>query len=243
MDAKRSVKRQVYIIPENYIDESRAINGMFKTRNLIEAVILACFAMLISLRLPTSEITTKITLAVIFGVPAFILGVTGIGGDPLSVAIATFFRWARDKGVMLYDSKPRILTQTPLNKMMNRTLPKDQLLELYGRYKKSRLEKHLLQDYVEGENFVFEPDKTNYREYITLETPTVVEETEDDIFILEPGDSNFAPVLNIPEPRLFNTEQDLSHLDYTTEPELLIDDAGNAYLMASVAEFEEIILQ
>lgn len=122
MASDQPSRRKTYIIPDNFIDEGRIINGMFRTRYFVEAVILAVFAAMFALLIPVEKVTNKITLVVFIAGPFFALGITGISGDPLSVAAKNVFHWVKTRSLMLYDSNPRALVTTPLDKMMNQTL-------------------------------------------------------------------------------------------------------------------------
>lgn len=80
-------KPKVYDIPENFIDESRIVNGMFETRKFIEGVIMALIVLPIGLAIPASDFNTKIMIVTSVCGPLFLLGNAGFNGDPISTTL------------------------------------------------------------------------------------------------------------------------------------------------------------
>lgn len=50
----------VYNIPENFIDESRIIKGIFKTRNFIEGALIALFVAAFAWFIPIENVNIRI---------------------------------------------------------------------------------------------------------------------------------------------------------------------------------------
>ena len=85
-------KRNIYIIPPNFAQEGTILSGRVRTRNALEAIILALLLgqMILSLNL---SIKGKIYAGVIVLIPAVIFGIVGIQGDSLTSFVALFFRY------------------------------------------------------------------------------------------------------------------------------------------------------
>lgn len=150
---------KVYIIPENFIDESRIMKGMFRTRNFIEGVILAVVTGLIAWIIPLPELTHKIMLTIAFAGPFFLIGCTGFNGDPLSTTIMNARKWKKEGTIMLYNSSIKPLKKAPLEAMLEKELPKDKLINIVESVKESQNKKTEDTDYIEGKNFEFMEDK------------------------------------------------------------------------------------
>lgn len=225
MATEQPSRRKTYIIPDNFIDEGRIINGMFRTRYFVEAVILAVIAAMFALLIPVEKVTNKITLVVFIAGPFFALGITGISGDPLSVAAKNVVHWIQTRSLMLYDSNPRALVTTPLDKMMNQTLTKDQILEYIERSRQQRLEKRAQEQLIEDENFRFAADKDYAREYVDpnqvdqeIELIIIDDEEEDLDLVIDPTRSmgRFVSVPNLDTHEVEDAWDDLDFLDETT---------------------------
>ena len=90
-----------YLIPDNFIDESRIVNGMFKTRNFAEGVIMALAVALLANMIPTQSFETKVSVLVFFCTPFFLLGIQGINGDTVSTFLRNALSWGKTKGIMI----------------------------------------------------------------------------------------------------------------------------------------------
>ncbi len=92
---------QDYYIPVNFTDAGK-LAGLFPIRNAIEAIILAapvvfcCFAFL------PSDLTTKIMVSMIIGVPLGGFALIGAQDDCLSRFLRTWWRWRRRRGILTY---------------------------------------------------------------------------------------------------------------------------------------------
>lgn len=132
----------IYVIPDNFLDESRILGGMFKTKNFIEGVLLfAVSAFLISL-IPGLTGYTKIVTIISVSSPLLCLGIIGINGDTLFFFLKTAAYWRQNKKIMLYNGHVKeIYIDAPTKKKSKRQ-----------KNKQSALEDEPL---VEGVNFVF----------------------------------------------------------------------------------------
>lgn len=208
MAKDQPTRQKAYIIPDNFIDEPRIINGMFRTRYFIEGAVLALFAAALALLIPISSWTIRLTVIIFCAAPFFVLGVAGISGDPVSVAVSNVTRWFKTKTVMLYDPKPRALIASPLDVMMSQPVARDQILDYIEKMRQSRLEKRLQQQYIEGETFRFVMDRDYARKYVdTTKSQGDFEENyydiafdmDDDDFVVELDTSETFNVPTIPE--------------------------------------------
>jgi len=89
-------ERDTYVIPPNFIDSGTLLGGMFKTRNVMEAGILAAVIGLPVLSLPLS-LTTRIIILCLTSLPLVLVALIGIGGGSLSEFILQFFSFLRNR--------------------------------------------------------------------------------------------------------------------------------------------------
>lgn len=127
---------RVYNIPNNYLDEGRILNGMFKTRGFIEGLILAVLVGIWPILFYQGELQTKITIVAICALPPFFLGVNGFNGDPLSVSVLNFISWVRSDKVYLYNSNTRALKDNVIDVRDKTVTPADMLLDKIDAFKK-----------------------------------------------------------------------------------------------------------
>ena len=63
---------KTYQIPENFVDDSRIIKGMFRTKNFIEAVIMVLIALIPAMLIPVQTISQRITAVILICGPFFV---------------------------------------------------------------------------------------------------------------------------------------------------------------------------
>lgn len=132
MSGREDVALNTFVIPSNFGDTGRCINGLFRTRNLIEAVILALPALILITNAEGINIDQKIILIILIAGSLFAIGVHGIAGDSLTEYLQNIFIFLRAKRVAKYN--PRIKFEaTPgyLTKELSE-LPRDKILRLIG---------------------------------------------------------------------------------------------------------------
>ncbi len=151
--------RQIYSIPENFIDESRIIKGMFRTRNFIEGVLMAAVVALVSFAIPAADTNTRIFIVISCAGPFFLIGNAGFNGDPISTTLINAKKWLQDRGVMLYNYKVRALIKSPLQAMYDREEMRDRVVDFVDNMKEKQRERNAQTQYIEGETFVFAEDK------------------------------------------------------------------------------------
>lgn len=155
-----------YHIPMNFIDESRVVNGMFKTRNFVEGCILAALVALPAWAGIHAPFEIKISLVVGLALPFFLVGISGINGDPLSTFVKNAVAWSRSRGTMLYNYETRALAQAPIKTMMEQEAVSDKILDFVEAMREKKAKKRNENPLVEGEDFVFAEDKSLAGNYL-----------------------------------------------------------------------------
>lgn len=158
--AENEDRPRIYTIPENFIDESRIIKGMFRTRFFIEACVMSAVVAFFVMLFPIHSQAVRITLLVGLCGPAFILGNAGFNGDPLSISLKSMVSWRQNKECMLYDPNPHALKTTPVDEMMSEIPVKDRLVDVIDEVKMSiAANRESDEEYIEGVNFEFKEDR------------------------------------------------------------------------------------
>jgi len=91
-----------YVIPPNFIEGGTLLGGLFKTRNAIEAGILAVVIGLPVLKLNIS-LTNRIIVLCLTALPAVLVALIGIGGSSLSSFILQFISFLRNRRILNRD--------------------------------------------------------------------------------------------------------------------------------------------
>lgn len=89
-------ERDIYIIPPNFIEGGTLFGGMFKTRNVVEAGILA-LAVGVPVFSLNLSLTTRIILLCLTSLPLAMLALIGVAGGSLSQFILLFFAFLRNR--------------------------------------------------------------------------------------------------------------------------------------------------
>ena len=132
---------ETYSIPENFIDESRILNGMFKTRNAIEGLILAFVFTIWPLLLFHGATATKICICAFTAIPPFMIGNFGFNGDPISVTIRNMLRWMKSKRIILYNNEIRPMKNTRIDGKSDEVTLADKMFDALEQRKRRKLEK------------------------------------------------------------------------------------------------------
>ena len=104
--ARQTEERDVYRIPENFVDTGTVMGGMFQLRNVIEAGAIAAVCILPLFKVNIS-LTAKIIVACVTALPLGLLALIGINGESLSSFIAGFFRFLHNKRVIGKGGTPK----------------------------------------------------------------------------------------------------------------------------------------
>ena len=162
----------IYYIPENFLGESRILNGQIRTRYLIDSIALSIiFAAVIALPLllfvlNDASFNVKVTLLVIIIAPGFLAGQIGYNGDPISVFLINFFKWRKQRQVRIYNENPRMLGTDPVKALYEQNKGMDKIVSFVQTTQQKRIDKKNAEQYVEGETFEFQydPGIDNYLE-------------------------------------------------------------------------------
>ena len=99
-------ERDIYLIPPNFIEGGTLFGGMFKTRNVVEAGVLALLVGLPVFRLDLS-LTTRIIILCLTALPLAMLALIGVAGSSLSSFILQFFLYLRNRRILTSDERPQ----------------------------------------------------------------------------------------------------------------------------------------
>lgn len=188
MASKRDTNYRRYTIPENFIESGRCFHGMFKTRGLIEGVILGGLAAFIAFLIPVKEIETRIPVIICITAPFFALGVSGINGDPLSVFLGYAYTWIRTKGVILYNGNTRFLDESPLDKMMEQTDLRDKIFDIVEKRRLAKEKANEGKTLVEGLNFEFGNDEDSMAVVVHPEFDD--EDDDEEVYVVEDSEED-----------------------------------------------------
>ena len=97
--ARQTEERDVYRIPENFVDTGTVMGGMFKLRNMLEAGAIAAVFILPLFKINIS-LTAKIIIACLTALPLGLLALIGVNGESLSSFILGFFKFLQNKRVI-----------------------------------------------------------------------------------------------------------------------------------------------
>lgn len=154
----REDRPEIYLIPDNFIDEQRIINGLFRLRYFIEGIILALIVgipLFVSIHV---GLYPKIIIMISVCGPVFLFGNAGLNGDPLSVALKNYRSWNRCRRIMLYEGTPHALRKSLADVTFDQEETRDKLLNAVESFKDARKERMGSMQYVEGETFEFKKD-------------------------------------------------------------------------------------
>ena len=166
MSDKRNEDLKQFIIPENFMGESRLFQGQLKTRNVVEGGLISGVLAIFFWNVISVPITTKISLVIFFSAPLGLLGLFGVNGDPLSTFIKIFFSWRRKRGLMLFNNEARALKEAPIKLMMSEDGMGDKLRDFLDARKEKKATERASQEMVEGKTFEFAPDSSLEGNYI-----------------------------------------------------------------------------
>ena len=166
MSDKRNEDLKQFIIPENFMGESRLFQGQLKTRNVVEGGLISGVLAIFFWNVISVPITTKISLVIFLSAPLGLLGLFGVNGDPLSTFIKIFFSWRRKRGLMLFNNEARALKEAPIKLMMSEDGMGDKLRDFLDARKEKKAAERASQEMVEGKTFEFAPDSSLEGNYI-----------------------------------------------------------------------------
>lgn len=157
--AELKEKPTVYYIPENFVEEGRIFQGTIKVKNLVQGALLALPLALIGWGIGKT-LQVRITLSIILAGPMLFFGVVGFNDDPLFTVIKNFMAWRKERCVRLYNPEATPFYVSPTETIFSTDPKLDVILKDREERKKRKVEAHLAQEYVQGENFDFANDPT-----------------------------------------------------------------------------------
>ncbi len=153
----------IYVIPENFIEGGRILNGMFKTRNFVEAVALALAVGIPLWFIPYPSVAMKMSVLISVVLPVFIMGVIGINDSSLLEFLQQFLKWRKNKRIMIYNTNTRSRDVRPVEVVLSQELPKDKIVKTIDTWRENKRHKSTGETFIEGRDFVFDEEvNTSY---------------------------------------------------------------------------------
>lgn len=90
-----------FLIPANFEDSGKIL-GMFSTRNVVEAVLLALPLGYLIFKLLPLSLTMRIIFASVIVIPVGGFALMGIRDDPLSIFVRTWWQWYKNRKIIEY---------------------------------------------------------------------------------------------------------------------------------------------
>lgn len=235
---------KIYNIPDNFIDESRILKGMFKTRNFIEGIVLALIGLIPGLLLTanSSSIQTKLMVITLFCGPFFLLGNYGFNGDSIFTTLKYIRKWSQNRRILLYNTNSKALKETPLNHMMSQPVAKDKVLDIVDEFREKRRLKNAEEKYIEGETFEFKSDSELAELFADDENKAVGEMTNEDSFApmeIVYDDSEIIPEVTAEEVQSIKMSQNNDEVEIEFEDDLLAEISANEAQENNDTEDEE----
>lgn len=100
MSDREEEERDVYFIPQNFVDTGKIMGGMFKLRNAIEAIVLAVVSALPIIIWAPVNLTMKAALLCMIPLPLGLLGLIGIGENSLTEWLVNAFLFLKNRRVL-----------------------------------------------------------------------------------------------------------------------------------------------
>lgn len=146
---------KTYHIPDNFADGTKVFQGMFELRNFMEGCVMAAAVAIIITVLPVKW-NTKMTLYLIFCIPAMMLGIFGINGDPVSKFVVSLRKWMKGRRTLLYNAHTNSYNMPIGDMLLTTERPVDSMRKTFGNIKqKFDLSNNQEDDIVEGLDFEF----------------------------------------------------------------------------------------
>lgn len=92
-------QRDVYFIPQNFIDTGSIFGGSIRLRNAVEAAVLAAGTGIPLMYLPL-PFNWRLILVIVISLPLAIFAIVGIEGDSLTEFLAHWFRFLRRRRIV-----------------------------------------------------------------------------------------------------------------------------------------------
>ena len=172
-------RSNIYIIPDNFIEGGKVFNGMFKIRNLIEAIALALIVAAPLFMIPYPNLQIQITVMIGIILPVMLLGIVGINDDSLIEFVVSLIKWQQNKRVILYNGNVRPREVRSADVIEAQEMPKDKLVTAMDNWKEKRKQAKANITYVEGVDFEFDEDSDRSSNYVATEKRLITEKNGD----------------------------------------------------------------
>ena len=158
MNQNGSEQIKTYLIPNNFIDESRVFNGALRTRFVVEAVIVFLLLFVPCWVIIPSTVNAKIGICLGCSLPLAIAALAGINDDSLITFIKNARNWRKSKEIMLYNDDAQTYKARPVDIMMSEVNASDMVMTVYSDWKAKRAQKNADVELIEGVDFEFRDD-------------------------------------------------------------------------------------
>ena len=102
MSMEKTVEPDFYDLPHNYEDCGGVIGGRFKGKNAAEGIGGAGFILFFVFKILPLSFGAKAGIATLFGFPVLVLGLFGIGNEPVSSYLYYMIRFNKSKRRLVY---------------------------------------------------------------------------------------------------------------------------------------------
>ncbi len=158
-----------YIIPENFIKDGRIFNGLLKTRNFIEAIIMAAVVAVPLWVIPYPTVIAKLTVMISILLPIMFIGIVGINDSSVLEFLQQFLKWRKNKRIVLYNTNARSRDVRPAEVVLSQELPKDKLVKTLDMWREKKRRRIVDATFIEGEDFEFIDNEEYSSSYISTE--------------------------------------------------------------------------
>lgn len=162
MDQNGPEQIKTYLIPNNFIDESRVFNGALRTRFVVEAIIVFLLVFIPCWVFIPSTVDAKIGISICCSLPLAIAALAGINDDSLFTFAKNAKSWRKSKQIMLYNDDAQTYKARPVDVMMSEVYASDFVMTAYSDWKSKRAAKNADIELIEGVDFEFRDD-TEYQ--------------------------------------------------------------------------------
>ena len=132
MAKKEREQVKTYVIPPNFVDKMSIAGGRLRFRNLVEAVLITAVVLVPALSFIPMNMTAKIYVIILAGVPLFAIGCIGFNGDSLFQFLHYWIAFRKNKRISRYNphiKKPDNIREA-LSQNDEKELPRDRIMKM-----------------------------------------------------------------------------------------------------------------
>lgn len=131
-------EQEIYVIPYNFSSGTVIAGETYRTRNLVEGIVLSVPVIILVFALGRSlTLAVRLSITLSTALPLLLLGIVGVGGNSLTGFLNIYFRYLNHRRKLLYN--PRVKHESRpinLNQLHNQmALPRDKMLALIEQYR------------------------------------------------------------------------------------------------------------